>query len=35
MRFILAIVFALSLSACGTVKTLYDLQRCGGSGNCG
>jgi hypothetical protein len=35
MRLVLAIVLALSLSACGTVKTIYDLQRCGGSGNCG
>ena len=34
MRFAFVILLALSMTGCGTVKTLYDLQRCGGSGNC-
>ena len=34
MRILIAIALTLALAGCGTVKTLYDLQRCGGSGNC-
>ena len=35
MKYALAIILALSMTGCGTIKTLYDLNRCGGAGNCG